>query len=80
MDKKGSDGMANTIERIISYDNSLEQHFFNYQEKRLQQLKDMLYRKEHGEDIDISEIINNLKEIGILNEDGTLSSYYKQED
>lgn len=80
MDKKGSDCMTNTIERIISYDNSLEQHFLDYQEKRLQQLKDMLYRKEHGEDIDISEIINNLKEIGILNKDGTLSSYYKQED
>lgn len=78
--RKGSDSMVDTIEKIITYNNSLEQHFMNYQENRIQQLKDMLNRKERGEYIDISEITDNLKEIGILNEDGSLSSYYKLED
>lgn len=78
--RKGSDSMVDTIEEIIAYNNSIEQNFINYQKKRLTELQDMLARKERGEDVDISEIINNLKEIGILDENGNLSSFYTLED
>lgn len=78
--RKGRDSMVDTIEEIIAYNHSIEQNFINYQKKRLKELQDMLARKECGEDIDISEIINNLKEIGILDEDGNLSSFYTLED
>lgn len=78
--RKGCGSMVDTIEKIIAYDNSIEQHFMDYQEKRLKELKIMVARKERGEDVDISEIIDKLKRVGILNEDGTLSSRYKIED
>lgn len=78
--RKGSDSMVDTIEKIIAYNNSIEQDFVKYQKKRLKELKTMLARQKRGEDVDISEITDNLKKIGILNEDGTLSSYYKLEE
>lgn len=78
--RKGSDSMTNTIEEIIAYNNSIEKDFINYQKKRLKELKSMRARQKRGEDVDISEIIDNLKKIGILNEDGTLSSRYKLEE
>lgn len=77
---KDCDIMTNTIERIISYDNSVEDNFRNYQQKRIQELKTILEKQNNGEEVDISDIIQNLKEIGILNEDNTWSSYYKPEE
>lgn len=78
--RKGSDSMVDIFSAFFSRKHILQffQTFFGVVNKVL--FNWVVVSNNFFDSVDISEIINNLKEIGILDEDGTLSSFYTLED
>ena len=72
MDIKERDdyNMNITIDKINQMENRENQKFLEYQDRRIYELRNMLDRQSKGEFVDVSEIIQDFKDIGIIDKNG----------
>lgn len=68
------------IEEIVAAYESTENHFLDFQQKRLNKLKEMIAAKERGETVDVSDIIKRWQAAGILDSNGNIAEIYRLED
>ena len=52
--------------------------FLEYQDRRIYELKNMLDRQSKGEFVDVSEIIQDFKDIGIIDKNGNVNDYFSK--
>lgn len=74
--KEGCDSMANTIKEIVDAYNNSESRFMEYQQRRLKELQERIKAKERGEVVDVSDIVQDWKESGILDSEGNIAKFY----
>ncbi len=75
--------MVTKIERIIKTNNSIESSFYDYQIRRIEFLERALSDMENGRPVDpdiISEINQNWKDIGLLDENGEIAEFYRMDE
>lgn len=68
------------MEKISNFTTNIEKErkdFMLLQRKRLDQLKEMQKAKKRGEEVDISSVISELQNSGILDKNGNLKKIYK---
>ncbi len=80
MDIKERDdyNMNITIDKINQMENRENQKFLEYQDRRIYELKNMLDRQSKGEFVDVSEIIQDFKDIGIIDKNGNVNDYFSK--
>ena len=80
MDIKERDdyNMNITIDKINQMENRENQKFLEYQDRRIYELKNILDRQSKGEFVDVSEIIQDFKDIGIIDKNGNVNDYFSK--
>lgn len=68
--------MEETIRQILDVENREYDEFVEYQKERITELRELLERKNRGEDIDISDVLSSLKRSGILDNNNNISKRY----
>lgn len=64
------------VKQIIAYENKEYDEFTKHQEKKILELKELQKRKENGEDVDISGILQDLRKSGILDSENNIAMPY----
>lgn len=64
------------VKQIIAYENKEYDEFAKHQEKKILELKELQKRKENGEDVDISSILQDLRKSGILDSENNIAMPY----
>lgn len=64
------------VKQIIAYENKEYDEFAKHQEKKILELKELQKRKENGEDVDISGILQDLRKSGILDSENNIAMPY----
>lgn len=62
---------------LYSPNAAIHRRFMKEQEAYLAKLKKMLEAKERGEEVDVTPVIKELQESGILDKNGKLSKHYR---
>lgn len=67
-----------TIDKINQMENQENQKFLEYQDRRIRELNNMLDRQSKGEFVDVSEIIQDFKDIGIIDKNGNVNDCFSK--
>ena len=76
-DKKAGDFMPTIIRQIIEQEESGNRDYSNYQKERLLYLKNLKNLSPEEQESERQRIIEKLKRIGIMNDDGEISEFYR---
>ena len=72
------DKMFSLMDKLTEMENKENQKFLDYQDKRIIELNNMLDRQSKGEFIDVSDIIQDFIDSGIVNKNKTVNDCFSK--
>lgn len=76
MNKREDEYMDNIMQAVKTNSN-VHKSFISKQQKRIKELRAMKKAQDNGEDVDISSVIESLRQSGIIDSKGNLTKHYR---
>lgn len=72
--------MTAAVKEIIERNRKIRSRVSDFQKKRIAELQKRVERQRRGETVDSADVFKRWQKIGIIDQNGELTSPYRQED